>query len=155
VTLLSISNGWARIRTGSNEEGFAVVYFLSAKIANFNFSTAKAPTNVSPPVPPRADAKPKSPMFSSGTGFLVHPDGLLLTAFHVVEASKKIEVRCGDLAPQIAALKTASSSTDLAVLRIPIRAETYLTFAPKKSAALGARVFSIGYPLSDVLGTQP
>src|SRR5262249_12801243 len=111
---------------------------------------------VDAPAPnPRADAKPNPRTLSSGTGFLVHPDGLLITAFHVVEASKKIEVRCGDLAPQIAVLKTASSSTALAVLRIPIRVESYLKFAPKKSATLGTRVFSIGYPLSDVLGMQP
>src|SRR5262249_43416073 len=67
----------------------------------------------------------------------------------------KIEVRCGELPPQIATVKTASSNTDLAVLRIPIRVENYLTFAPKKSATLGTRVLSVGYPLSDVLGTQP
>jgi S1-C subfamily serine protease len=94
-------------------------------------------------------------MLSSGTGFLVHPDGLLITAFHVVEASKSIEVHCGDLPPQLATLKAASSSTDLAVLQIPTRADSYLTFAPKKSATLGTRVFSVGYPLSDVLGIEP
>jgi S1-C subfamily serine protease len=116
---------------------------------------AKVPTQIESPAPALADDKPKTPVLSSGTGFLVHPDGLLITAFHVVEASKKIEVRCGDLAPQIATLKTASSITDLAVLRIPTRVESYLTFAPKKSASLGTRVFSVGYPLSDVLGIQP
>src|SRR5262249_43092982 len=115
---------------------------------------AKAPVD-NAPAPVHADANPKSPVLSSGTGFLVHPDGLLITAFHVVEGSNKIEVRCGDLAPQIAILKAASSSTDLAVLRIPTRVESYLTFAPKNSATLGTKVFSVGYPLSDVLGIQP
>jgi S1-C subfamily serine protease len=103
--VLSESNSWARNRTDSQEEGFA------------------------------GGAKPKPPMVFSGTGFLVHPDGLLITAFHVVEASKKIEVRCGDLPPQIT-LKTASSSTDLAVLRIPTRVKSYCHFCPRCTVSL-------------------
>src|SRR5262249_27067288 len=143
VTVLSESNSWARISTENHEEGFAVLYFLSKDYSNSD--TGKTAVSVVPAPATSADAKPKPPVLSGGTGFLVHPDGLLITAFHVVEASKKIEVRCGDLPPQIATLRTASSSTDLAVLRIPTRVENYLTFAPKKSATLGARVFSVGY----------
>src|SRR5262245_44444630 len=79
VTILSMSDSWARIRTDSNEEGFAVVYFLSREIAYSNFSTAKTPANVSALALARADAKPKPPVLSFGTGFLVHPDGLLVT----------------------------------------------------------------------------
>jgi hypothetical protein len=80
--------GWARLSRSQRMEpidesrtrarGFAVVYFLSKKIAYSNFGTAKTPANASAPAPARADAKPKQPMLSSGTGFLVHPDGLLI-----------------------------------------------------------------------------
>ena len=45
----------------------------------------------------QAPAKPVSKLsseVSQGTGFLVRADGLVLTAFHVVEKGNTIKVRC-------------------------------------------------------------
>jgi len=94
-------------------------------------------------------------MVASGTGFLVDPKGLLITAYHVVEGTESIEVRCGSLPSQAATLKTHSAATDLALLEISTQTASFLNIAPKRSVALGMRVFSVGYPLTDVLGVQP
>jgi S1-C subfamily serine protease len=94
---------------------------------------------------------------STGTGFLVSPTGDLLTALHVVEGASLITVTCGDSQKTFAAsLVKKSAALDLALLKLATSGRVpYLAFAPASSElVLGRAVFTVGYPASNVLGTD-
>ena len=81
-----------------------------------------------------------------GTGFLVRPDGLVLTAYHVVAEGNRIKVRCQgyDLVP--AKLGEHSRTMDLAVLHTGLTGTPYLPAADPRSVRPGDPVFSMGFP---------
>ncbi len=90
-----------------------------------------------------------------GTGFLVSPDGLVLTAYHVVENGNTIKMRCQgyDLVP--AKLGERSGTMDLAVLHTGLTGTPYLPPAAPRSVRPGDPVFSMGFPTASYLGTEP
>jgi hypothetical protein len=103
-------------------------------------------------------AKPASkfaPDVAQGTGFLVRPDGLVLTAFHVVEGGNTIKVRCQGYDLVTAKLGERSQHLDLAVLHTPLTGTPYLPVADPRSARLGDPVFTMGFPAAGHLGTEP
>ena len=96
-----------------------------------------------------------SPEVSQGTGFLVRPDGLVLTAFHVVEKGNTIKVRCQGYDLVTANLGERSQTMDLAVLQTPLTGTPYLPVADPRSARAGDPVFTMGFPAARYLGTEP
>ena len=78
-----------------------------------------------------------SPEVSQGTGFLVRSDGLVLTAFHVVEGGNTIKVRCQGHDLVTAKLGERSQHLDLAVLHTPLTGTPYLPVADPRSARAG------------------
>ena len=87
-----------------------------------------------------------------GSGFLVNPEGLILTNAHVLEDSSRILVYVRNQEiydnPQIVAVDT---DRDLAALRIPVTESASLALA-SESAPEGVEVMAVGYPrLTDVL----
>ena len=109
---------------------------------------------VSSHVPARPASK-LSPEVSQGTGFLVRSDGVVLTAFHVVEKGKTIKVRCQGYDLVTAKLGERSQHLDLAVLHTPLTGTPYLPVADPRSARAGDAVFTIGFPAALHLGTEP
>ncbi len=87
---------------------------------------------------------------ASGTAFVVHPDGLLVTALHVVEEAREITVVLLGRQSYPADVVAVSTDYDLAVLRIPLRGYPVLPLAG--SVRQGEEVLVIGYPLANVLG---
>jgi S1-C subfamily serine protease len=96
-----------------------------------------------------------SPEVSQGTGFLVRSDGLVLTAFHVVEKGNTIKVRCQGYDLVTAKLGERSQHLDLAVLHTPLTGTPYLPVADPRSARAGDPVFTMGFPAARYLGTEP
>jgi len=90
-----------------------------------------------------------------GTGFLVRPDRLVLTAYHVVEDSNTIKVRGQGYDLVAAKLSEHSRTMDLAVLHIGLTGTPYLPPAAPRSARPGDPVFSMGFPSASYLGTEP
>lgn len=90
-----------------------------------------------------------------GTGFVVKPDGLLLTAWHLLQDAQTITVTCPDQAPQSANPRETSRINDLAVIHIPLSGLPYLSLAEAGSLRVGDPVFTIGFPLADILGPDP
>ena len=91
-----------------------------------------------------------------GTAFIVHPDGLLLTAYHVIDEATSITVSCGGRPAVPAVVKTSSPTVDLAVLEADgLGATSFLRLSPQRVPSLGDRVFTIGHPLTSALGTDP
>ena len=104
---------------------------------------------------PARPASKLSPEISQGTGFLVRSDGLVLTAFHVVEGGNTIKVRCQGYDLVTAKLGERSQHLDLAVLHTSLTGTPYLQVADPRSARAGDAVFTMGFPAALRLGTEP
>ena len=80
-------------------------------------------------------------------GFIIHPDGYILTAQHVVDKAKEIEVRLADLQRVPAKLIAADSQVDLALLKIDTdRALPVLSLGDSESIRVGELAVVFGYP---------
>jgi len=84
---------------------------------------------------------------SSGTGFVVHPDGYILTCNHVVEGAGKIEVVSSDSKRYVAEVVEADTYKDLALLKIPAQGLPYVTLGDSERARVLDSVIALGYPL--------
>jgi S1-C subfamily serine protease len=89
----------------------------------------------------------------SGTAFVVRPDGLLVTAFHVVQDADAIVVACPGKEPVPAGIESSSATTDLVLLRTrAVMTPDYLSFSDPRVISVGAKVFTVGYPAPELLG---
>ena len=92
----------------------------------------------------------------TGTAFIVRPDGLLLTAEHVVEGATSITVSCNGRPPVLAIIRASPAAVDIAVLEADgLGATSFLRLSPGRIPSLGEDVFTIGYPTPDLFGTDP
>lgn len=84
----------------------------------------------------------------SGTGFLVSPDGLLVSNHHVVAGAKQVLAKAenGGLFPVTRVVAT-DPANDLALLQLEAKDLPCLTLAPPHSAEAGTRIAVIGSPL--------
>jgi S1-C subfamily serine protease len=90
-----------------------------------------------------------------GTAFAVNAPDTFLTARHVVAGATAIELRCGDGRTGPATVEHNDAGNDLAVLHSSVKAGAFLELAPEDSPALGDHVFTVGFPVWDILGTDP
>jgi len=99
---------------------------------------------------------PRPPGFTGlGTGFFVSADGLVLTAHHVVDKAKVIKINLSDGSIALARVKEVDPPNDLALLTIEKETPAHLSLAGPRSARLGQKVFTIGFPAPDILGQEP
>ena len=84
----------------------------------------------------------------SGTGFLISPDGLLVTNHHVIAGAKQILAKAenGGLFPVVKVV-AADPANDLALLQLEAKDLPCLSLAPPGSAEAGTRIAVIGSPL--------
>jgi len=95
------------------------------------------------------------PWTSTGTCFAVSGDGLLVTARHVVADASRVRVTFTDGRSGTARVIAEDAGHDLAVLRTSLVPPDVLGLAGPGAARLGAQVFTIGFPATDILGTEP
>jgi trypsin-like peptidase len=91
-----------------------------------------------------------------GTGVLVSRDGLVITAYHVIEGCSHVVVsKLNDPSPYLARVLATSPENDVALLSIAGAHEDFVP-VPSTTYPLDARqtVFAIGYPL-DATRTDP
>lgn len=83
----------------------------------------------------------------AGSGFLITPDGYLLTNSHVVEAAASIEIMLDDGGEHVAQVVGSDVDTDLALLRIGSAAPLpHLTLGASRQLRVGQLVIAIGNP---------
>lgn len=92
---------------------------------------------------------------STGTCFAVSRDGLLVTARHVVEDAARIRITFTDGRVADAEVVSQDAGHDVAILRTGARPPDVLGLGGPDAARVGAAVFTIGFPATDLLGTQP
>lgn len=83
---------------------------------------------------------------SQGTAFFVRPDGVLLTALHIVEGARSIVVRCPGREPASATISNSARDQDLAVLKTSLAAPAYLNVREARSVEPGDPIFTVGFP---------
>ena len=93
------------------------------------------------------------------SGFFVDKEGFIATNYHVVDTAKEIWVKCyknGEYKKYKAIVSLFDKYNDLAILKITD--STFVPMAPlpykiaTESLALGNEVFTLGFPLADVMG---
>ena len=85
---------------------------------------------------------------AGGSGFVISPDGLVVTNYHVVEGASSVKVHLGDR-DYTAQVKGADKATDIALLKIdaghPLR---YIELGDSDGVRVGDWVMVIGNPLN-------
>ena len=89
---------------------------------------------------------PEPPSKSEGSGFLIRPDGFIVTNSHVVEGVDKITVKLKDGRQFPAKLIGADERTDLAVLKIEATGLPVVTLGNSDTVRIGQIVCAIGVP---------
>jgi serine protease Do len=94
---------------------------------------------------PQQQQKPRQSI--RGSGFLISPDGYILTNNHVVKDAEKVTVRLGENTEFKAKVIGTDPDSDVAVIKIETSNQPYLEFADSDTLEVGEWVIAIGNPL--------
>jgi S1-C subfamily serine protease len=93
---------------------------------------------------------------SSGTGFFINDEGLILTNRHVVKGAKSMMVMMNDRKRRTAEVVVIDEEQDLALIRLKVGAAplrtAFVQLAKADNPGDGAECVVMGYPLIDRLG---
>lgn len=143
-------------------EGFAdLAERLMPAVVNIStsqtVSQSKAENNVPPPFQdffedfmkrlPQQEGPRKRKVSSLGSGFVINPDGIIVTNNHVVEDADEIIVNFADGQKYDATLIGRDPKTDLAVLKIEAKRKfPFVKLGDSQKARVGDWVIAIGNP---------
>ena len=90
---------------------------------------------------------------SSGTGFFINGNGIIITCAHVIENGTRIIVKINNN-EYTAQVLAKNLNTDLAVLKINYQNQYHFKITNFNSINLGDKIFVLGFPLSNILGSD-
>lgn len=97
---------------------------------------------------------------ASGSGFFITANGIIATNAHVIEGASRIEITISNEIESLT-YKTkvllSDNKNDVALLQIDderFKGFTSIPFGIVENSDVGSKVFTIGYPLNDVMGTN-
>ncbi|XVU26683.1 S1C family serine protease [Actinoplanes sp. CA-054009] len=83
----------------------------------------------------------------SGTGFIINADGTILTAYHVIEGARTIQISYADGSETTAQVASSAPAQDIATLTPAKLPETVVPAVLGGGSAIGDDVVAIGNPL--------
>jgi serine protease Do len=86
------------------------------------------------------------PMHAQGSGFIVSPDGIVLTNAHVVDGAKEVTVKLIDHREFKAKVLGSDKASDIAVLKIEAHSLPYVRIGNSDQLSVGDYVLAIGAP---------
>ncbi|MDB5754523.1 MAG: peptidase [Massilia sp.] len=86
------------------------------------------------------------PVFGAGSGFIVSPDGVILTNAHVVRDAKEVTVKLQDRREYRARVLGSDPKTDVAVLKIDAKNLPVVPIGKSSDLKVGEWVLAIGSP---------
>ena len=87
-----------------------------------------------------------TPMHGEGSGFIVSPDGTILTNAHVVNGASEVTVRLTDRREYTAKVIGVDTKSDVAVIRIPAKNLPTVKIGDTRGLKVGEWVVAIGAP---------
>ncbi|MGB6485338.1 MAG: Do family serine endopeptidase [Steroidobacteraceae bacterium] len=91
-------------------------------------------------------APPEEPIRGEGSGFVIQPDGLILTNAHVVEGATRVTVQLTDRREYIAKVIGVDKTSDVAVIKIPATGLQTVNLGNSNTLQVGQWVLAIGAP---------
>jgi serine protease Do len=88
----------------------------------------------------------RGPTRGVGSGFILSPDGVILTNAHVVDDADEVDVKLTDKREFTAKVLGVDKTTDIAVLKINARDLPYVKIGDSKQTKVGEWVVAIGQP---------
>ena len=88
----------------------------------------------------------EAPVFGAGSGFIVSPDGVILTNAHVVQNADEVTVKLQDRREYRAKVLGSDPRTDVAVLKIDAKNLPVTPIGKSTSLQVGEWVLAIGSP---------
>lgn len=115
--------------------------------------------NYTPRSPERASPGRTSPERTTrksgyGTGFAISDDGVIITSYHVIKDGKHINVQFQDGTLCPAKVIKKSPNIDIAILKIDRSTPDYLVMDSQPELGVGDRVFTLGFPVEQLLGQE-
>jgi len=96
---------------------------------------------------PRSPRRYQQPQTALGSGFIISPDGYILTNNHMVEGAEKVTIELADDRKFTAEITGTDPVTDIAVIKIDADNLPYLELADSDKLEVGEWVLAIGNPL--------
>jgi serine protease Do len=93
-----------------------------------------------------SELSPGEPRRASGSGFIIDPNGLIVTNAHVVESAEWIQVRLVDGRRFTAQVIGSDNRVDLAVIKIDATKLPVLSLADSNRVRVGEFVLALGHP---------
>ncbi|MGH8136891.1 MAG: DegQ family serine endoprotease [Steroidobacteraceae bacterium] len=88
----------------------------------------------------------QAPMRGEGSGFIVSPDGTILTNAHVVHGASEVTVRLTDRREYTAKVVGVDTKSDIAVIKIPAKNLPTVKLGDNRNLRVGEWVVAIGAP---------
>jgi serine protease Do len=91
-------------------------------------------------------APQQTPMRGEGSGFIIRPDGYIMTNAHVVNGASEVTVRLTDRREYTAKVVGVDTKSDIAIIKIPANNLPTVKLGDSRSLKVGEWVLAIGAP---------